>query len=123
MRDEVLRIDPTALPGYTAFMAEADLCYELGFEDLGCKPFVHMGDLFQALPSMVRMKGWRSLHAMVATHIKHPKLRQALSLQALLIGGNPFQTCVFSSSMRLRDDLECTGPWAVRELWSTAWWI
>jgi len=97
MRDEVLRIDPTALPGYTAFMAEADLCYELGFEDLGCKPFVHMGDLFQALPSMVRMKGWRSLHAMVATHIKHPKLRQALSLQALLIGGNPFSvTCVFS---------------------------
>ena len=97
MRDEVLRIDPTALPGYTAFMAEADLCYELGFEALGCKPFVRMGDLFQALPSMVRMKGWRSLHAMVATHIKHPKLRQALSLQALLIGGNPFSvTCVFS---------------------------
>ena len=53
MRDEVLRIDPTALPGYTAFMAEADLCYELGFEALGCKPFVRMGDLFQALPSMV----------------------------------------------------------------------
>jgi phytoene desaturase len=46
---------------------------------------------------MVRMKGWRSLHTMVATHLKHPKLRQALSLQSLLIGGNPFSvTCVFS---------------------------
>ena len=31
MRDEVLRIDPTAGPGYAAFMAEADLCYALGF--------------------------------------------------------------------------------------------
>ena len=97
MRDEVLRIDPTAGPGYTAFMAEADLCYQLGFEALGCQSFVGMGDLFKAVPAMIRMKGWRSLHTMVATHIKHPKLRQALSLQSLLIGGNPFSvTCVFS---------------------------
>ncbi len=97
MRAEVLRIDPSAGPGFTAFMAEADLCYQLGFEALGCESFVRMGDLFKAVPSMVRMKGWRSLHAMVATHLKHPKLRQAMSLQALLIGGNPFSvTCVFS---------------------------
>ena len=97
MRDEVLRIDPTAGPGYAAFRAEADLCYELGFEALGCQSFVGMGDLFKAVPAMIRMKGWRSLHTMVATHIQHPKLRQALSLQALLIGGNPFSvTCVFS---------------------------
>ena len=97
MRDEVLRIDPNAGPGYAAFMAEADLCYQLGFEALGCQSFVGMGDLFRAVPSMVRMKGWRSLHAMVATHLKHPKLRQALSLQSLLIGGNPFSvTCVYS---------------------------
>jgi len=97
MLKEVLRIDPNAGPGYAAFMAEADLCYELGFEALGCEAFVQMGDLFKAIPSMIRMKGWRSLHTMVATHFKHPKLRQAMSLQALLIGGNPFSvTCVFS---------------------------
>ena len=97
MRQEILRIDPTAGPGYAAFMAEADLCYELGFEALGSQSFDRLGDLFKALPSMVRMKGWRSLHDMVATHLKHPKLRQAMSLQALLIGGNPFSvTCVFS---------------------------
>ena len=97
MRAEVLRIDPTAGPGYTAFMAEADLCYKLGFEALGCQAFDSIGDLLKAVPSMARMKGWRSLHAMVATHLKHPKLRQAMSLQSLLIGGNPFSvTCVYS---------------------------
>ena len=97
MLKEVLRIDPTAGPGYAAFMAEADLCFKLGFEELGCQSFVNMDDLLKAVPSMVRMKGWRSLHTMVATHLKHPKLRQALSLQSLLIGGNPFSvTCVFS---------------------------
>jgi len=97
MRAEVLRIDPTAGPGYDAFMAEADLCLKLCFDTLSCQSFDSVGELLRAVPSIVRMKGWRSLHAMVATHIKHPKLRQALSLQALLIGGNPFSvTCVFS---------------------------
>ena len=97
MRSEVLRIDPTAGPGYTAFMEEADTCYKLGFESLGCHAFDSTADLLKAIPSMARMKGWRSLHAMVANHLKHPKLRQAMSLQSLLIGGNPFSvTCVYS---------------------------
>ena len=97
MLAEVLRIDPTAGPGYAAFMAEADVCYQLGFEALGCRAFDSIGDLLRAVPSMARMKGWRSLHAMVATHLKHPKLRQAMSLQSLLIGGNPFSvTCVYA---------------------------
>jgi phytoene desaturase len=97
MLAEVLRIDPTAGPGYAAFMAEADLCYKLGFEALGCHAFDSIGDLLKAVPSMARMKGWRSLHAMVAKHLKHPKLRKAMSLQSLLIGGNPFSvTCVYS---------------------------
>ena len=97
MRAEVLRIDPTAGPGYAAFLAEADLCLNLCFDTLSCQSFDSMGDLFKAVPTIVRVKGWRSLHAMVATHIKHPKLRQVLSLQSLLIGGNPFSvTCVYS---------------------------
>ena len=97
MLAEVLRIDPAAGPGYAAFMAEADLCYELGFEALGSQSFDSMGGLIKAVPSLVQMKGWRSLHTMVAKHLKHPKLRQAMSLQALLIGGNPFSVpCVFS---------------------------
>ncbi|WP_353141674.1 phytoene desaturase family protein [Limnohabitans sp.] len=97
MRAEVLRIDPTAGPGYAAFLAEADLCLDLCFDTLSCQSFDNMGDLFKAVPAIVRMKGWRSLHAMVATHIQHPKLRQVLSLQSLLIGGNPFSvTCVYS---------------------------
>ena len=97
MRAEVLRIDPTAGPGYTAFMAEADQCYQLGFEALGCKAFDNIGDLIRAVPALARMRGWRSLHSMVARHFKHDKLRKAMSLQSLLIGGNPFSvTCAYS---------------------------
>jgi phytoene desaturase len=97
MRNEILRIDPDAGRGYDAFLKEADICYELGFENLGAHAFDSISDMLMALPSMSRMKGWRTLYALVAKHIKHSKLQQVLSLQSLLIGGNPFSvTCVYS---------------------------
>ena len=97
MRAEVRRISPSDAAGYERFMAEADHCYELGFKALGDKAFDSVKDLIQASPAIVRMRGWRSLHGMVASHLKHPKLRQAMSLQSLLIGGNPFSvTCIYS---------------------------
>jgi phytoene desaturase len=97
MRAEIRRISPSDLPGYESFMREADYCYRLGFQALGAKAFDSVGDLLRAAPSIFRMRGWRSLHTMVASHLKHPKLRMAMSLQSLLIGGNPFSvTCVYS---------------------------
>lgn len=97
MRAEVRRISPSDSVGYERFMAEADHCYRLGFEALGAKAFDTVGDLLRASPAILRMRGWRSLHTMVAAHLKHPKLRMAMSLQSLLIGGNPFSvTCVYS---------------------------
>jgi phytoene desaturase len=38
----------------------------------------------------VRLGGWRSVHGLVARHVRHPHLRLALSFHPLLIGGNPF---------------------------------
>ena len=97
MRAEVARISPDDAAGFDAFVKEADLCYELGFEALGSKAFDTIGDLIAAVPSMVRMRAWRTMHSLVASHLKHPKLRMAMSLQTLLIGGNPFSvTSVYS---------------------------
>ncbi|MGE0097351.1 MAG: phytoene desaturase [Hydrogenophaga sp.] len=97
MRAEVRRISPGDAAGYERFMAEADHCYRLGFEALGAKAFDTVGDLIQASPAILKMRGWRSLHTMVASHLRHPKLRMAMSLQSLLIGGNPFSvTCIYS---------------------------
>ena len=97
MRAEVRRISPSDAAGFENFMREADDCHRRGFEVLGTRPFNTVVDLLQALPAIVRMRGWRSLHQMVAGHLKHPKLRMAMSLQSLLIGGNPYSvTCVYS---------------------------
>ena len=97
MRAEVRRVSSSDAAGYERFMKEADHCYKLGFVALGAKAFDTVGDLLRAAPSILRMRGWRSLYTMVASHLKHPKLRIAMSLQSLLIGGNPFSvTCVYS---------------------------
>jgi phytoene desaturase len=97
MRAEVQRTSPGDLAGYDAFVQEAELCYRVGFEQLGSIPYDSLGDLLRAVPGLARMRGWRSLHALVASHMKSDKLRAAFSLQSLLIGGNPFNvTCAYS---------------------------
>ena len=97
MRAEVLRLAPADLPGYERFLEESERAYRLGFLELGSKAFDTAGDLLAALPSMVRMKAWRTLHAAAARHLRDPRLRIAMSFHPLLIGGNPFAvTCVYS---------------------------
>ena len=97
MRAEVARFSPADVPGYERFLAEAASCYKLGFEELGAKAFDGIGDLLAAVPSLTRMRGWRSIYRMVAGHLKHPKLRIVMSFHPLLIGGNPFSvTCTYA---------------------------
>ena len=97
MRAEVARFSPDDLPGYARFLEESERCCKLGFEELGPVAFDTLGDLVKALPSMLRMKAWRSIYQMVASHLRNPKLRIVMSFHPLLIGGNPFAvTCVYS---------------------------
>ncbi len=97
MRAEVARFCPEDLPGYERFLQEAATCYKLGFEELGSIAYDTLGDLFKAVPSLIKMRGWRSIYRMVASHLRNPKLRVVMSFHPLLIGGNPFSvTCVYS---------------------------
>jgi phytoene desaturase len=97
MREEIARFNPADLDGYDRFLEEAELCHKLGFDGLGSKAFDSLADLLAAVPSMVRMRAWRTLYGMVSSYIKDPKLRMVLSVQSLLIGGNPFAvTAVYS---------------------------
>jgi phytoene desaturase len=97
MRSEIARFASDDLAGYDRFMVEANLAHKLGFEDLGGVTFDSIWDLLAAVPNMVRMRAWRSIYALVAKHIKNPKLRMVFSFHPLLIGGNPFSvTSVYS---------------------------
>ncbi len=97
MRAEVARICPTDVKGYDSFMAEAERCYRIGFEELGATAFDSLGDLVSAIPALVKMRSWRTIRSMVASHFRDPKLRTVFSFHPLLIGGNPSSvTCTYS---------------------------
>jgi phytoene desaturase len=110
MREQIVAIAPDDLPGYEAFMTEAAYCLRLGFEELGCVAFNTLGQFLSAVPALVRMKGWRTFHQMVASHMRHPKLRMVFSLQSLLIGGNPFSVTSIYSLIN-----------ALERKWGVAW--
>ncbi len=90
MRAEVAKFNPADVAGFERFMEFAHHCYRLGFKELGDKPFESVGDLVAAMPSLVRMRAWRTIYQVVARHIRDPRLRMVMSFHPLLIGGNPF---------------------------------
>jgi phytoene desaturase len=94
---EIAKFSPDDVEGYKRLMQQSEKCRNLGFEEMGAVAFDSFKDLLAALPSFMRMNAWRSLHTLVAEHIKHPKLRQVMSFHTLLIGGNPFSvTCAYA---------------------------
>jgi len=97
MCKEIAKFDPRDIEGYHGLMRAAEKCKQLGFEEMGEVAFNNYFDLLKALPSFIKMHAWKSLHSLVAEHIKHPLLRVAFSFHPLLIGGNPFSvTCAYS---------------------------
>jgi phytoene desaturase len=44
------------------------------------------------IPALLKLKNYQTVWQMVASHIRHPLLRQAFSIHPLLVGGNPFTT-------------------------------
>lgn len=94
---QIAKFSVADIAGYERFLEDAELCRKLGFEGLGSIAFDTLGDLIKAIPSFTRMGAWKSIHSLVAKHIKHEKLRIVMSFHPLLIGGNPFSvTCAYA---------------------------
>jgi phytoene desaturase len=97
MRAEIARISPSDVAGYDAYMKDSEAVYKVGFVELGHVPFSKLSDMAAFVPDMIKLGAWRSVHGHVAKHIRHPKLRMALSFHPLFVGGNPFRTtCIYS---------------------------
>jgi phytoene desaturase len=90
MRAEVARLSPGDVAGYEAFMRASEATYRVGFEALGHVPFGRWTDMARVLPALLRLNAFRSVHGLVAKHIRDPRLRTVFSFHPLLVGGNPF---------------------------------
>jgi len=91
-RRSIARLAPGDLAGFERFMRLSEQVYRVGFERLAHVPFDSWRDMARLVPELVRLKSYRSLHAVVAAHVRDPKLRFALSFHPLFVGGNPFTT-------------------------------
>lgn len=91
MRSEVARVAPDDVEGWDRFMAMAREICRVGFEQLGHRPFSSFADMLRIAPDLIRLQGWRSVHGLVSSFVRSPKLRTVLSFHPLLIGGNPFR--------------------------------
>lgn len=89
---EIARYNPDDVKGYRKFLAYSQDLYREGYEKLGTTAFMKISQMFKAAPQLVRLRADKSVYSMVSKFVKHERVRQLLSFQSLLVGGNPFKT-------------------------------
>ena len=89
---EIERIEPQDKKGYLALLDHSKRIFDVAFTQLSAKPFDRFVTMLQQIPSLVRLQSYRTVWQLVSKYMKNPKLRQAFSIQPLLVGGNPFDT-------------------------------
>jgi len=89
---EIARIEPGDCAGYRSLLVESEKIFNLGFVQLSAEPFHRFGAMVKQIPALLRLRSHDTVWQLVCRHLKNPKLRQAFSMQPLLVGGNPFDT-------------------------------
>ena len=91
MRQEVAKCNPADVAGYERLMQLSEEIFQIGFVQLGDRPFGSIMDMAKVAPGLIRLRADRSVHAFVSKHVKDERVRAALSFHPLFIGGSPFE--------------------------------
>lgn len=89
---EIGRIEPADREGYLRLLAHSKRIYDVGFGELSAVPFHRITTMLRQVPKLLQLRNHETVWQMVCRHLSSPKLRQAFSIQPLLVGGNPFET-------------------------------
>jgi phytoene desaturase len=89
---EIARLSPKDAAHYREYLASSEALYRVGYEQLGDADFSTFGSMVRALPHLLKLGGFKSLWRHTAAYFSDPRVRQAFSLQPLLVGGNPLTT-------------------------------
>lgn len=89
---EIERISPPDVAGYQQLLKDSRGLYDIGFTQLSDAPFHSVGFMLRQVPHLIRLGAWRTVWQMVSRRLQSEHLRQAFSIQPLLVGGNPFDT-------------------------------
>ena len=89
---EIARIEPRDCDGYLALLAHSRRIFDVGFSELSAVPFDRFSTMLRQIPRLIGLQSYKTVWGLVSSYLSHPKLRQAFSIQPLLVGGNPFDT-------------------------------
>lgn len=89
---EIDRIEPKDKEGYLGLLTHSKQIYDVGFRELSAVPFHQITTMLRQVPKLLKLGNYQTVWQMVCHHLSSPKLRQAFSIQPLLVGGNPFET-------------------------------
>lgn len=89
---EIARIEPRDCDGYRNLLADSRKIFDVGFTELSAVPFHRFMTMVRQIPKLIGLRSYETVWQLVCRHLTNPKLRQAFSIQPLLVGGNPFDT-------------------------------
>ena len=92
MKRQIEKINKSDVKGYMDLVSFTKKIFDKGFTELADVPFNKPLIMMKQLPSLLKLKSYKSVYSLVSSYIKNEKLRRMLSMHPLLVGGNPFTT-------------------------------
>ena len=89
---EISKISAADVDGYQRLLKHSQKIFNIAFIQLSSVPFNHFFKMLALVPKLISLKSYETVWGMVCRYLKNDKLRQAFSIQPLLVGGNPFST-------------------------------
>ena len=90
MKAQIKELNKEDVKGYEKLVNFTKKIFDKGFTELADIPFDKPFVIMQKLPSLLKLKSYKSVYSLVSSYIKNEKLRRMLSMHPLLVGGNPF---------------------------------
>ena len=92
MKAQIGELSQEDVQGYEKLVNFTKKIFDKGFTELADVPFDKPFVMMQQLPTLLKLKSYKSVYSLVSSYIKNEKLRRMLSMHPLLVGGNPFTT-------------------------------
>jgi phytoene desaturase len=89
---EIAKISSKDARRYRDYLAHSEALYKIGYEELGDADFSAPASMLRVIPALFKLGGYRSLWGHTGKYFQDDRIRQAFSLQTLLVGGNPLNT-------------------------------
>ena len=92
MKRQISEVSNEDVDGYLDLVNFTKRIFDKGYMELSDVPFNKPFFMLKQIPSLLKLKSYKSVYSLVSSYVKNEKLRRIFSMHPLLVGGNPFTT-------------------------------